>query len=188
MQKLKYIVLLSVFSFSFTINFGSNPIPVIEKIESANFDNLYKLNDFLYRSEQPSKKGMQEIENADIKTVLNLRKKNKDLKKSKNTQLKLMHFPIKTSKFSNNDIFESLKIIKEAEKPILIHCWYGSDRTGVIVAAYRMVFENWPKDKAIAEFTDKRFGYHKLLYPNVLELLESIDVKSLKNKLNSTTF
>lgn len=34
----------------------------LEKVESKYFKNLYQLNDSIYRSEQPSRKGFQELE------------------------------------------------------------------------------------------------------------------------------
>jgi protein tyrosine/serine phosphatase len=40
-----------------------------------------------------------------------------------------------------------LGIIREAPKPILVHCKFGSDRTGLIAAAYLYAIEH----KAVAE-------------------------------------
>lgn len=46
---------------------------------------------------------------------------------------------------------EIIKAIKQSLKPILIHCWLDSDRTGVGVAMYRLVFQNWLKSQTINE-------------------------------------
>ncbi|HEX7917405.1 hypothetical protein [Rudaea sp.] len=43
---------------------------------------------------------------------------------------------------------------------MLIHCWHGADRTGVVCAAYRMVVQGWSKADARAEMFDGGFGYH----------------------------
>ncbi|MFB9052161.1 dual specificity protein phosphatase family protein [Formosa undariae] len=154
-----------------------------ENIESNHFHNLYKLNANLYRSEQPSKKGMKDLQEMGIKSVVNLRRKHTDENKLKDLDLDLYNLPLKAGALDVDDIFNALQTIQQAEKPVLIHCWHGSDRTGAIVAASRMVFENWSKEEAIAEFTDKRFGYHKKMYPNLIPLLESLDVDLLKKKL-----
>ncbi|WP_434036014.1 dual specificity protein phosphatase family protein [Formosa sp. 4Alg 33] len=154
-----------------------------KNIETCDFHNLYQLNADLYRSEQPSKKGMKEVQALGIKSVINLRRKHTDENKLKALDLDLYNIPLKAGTLDDNDIFTVLQTLQQAQKPVLIHCWHGSDRTGAIVAASRMVFENWSKDKAIAEFTDKRFGYHKKMYPNLIPLLESLDIDLLKEKL-----
>ena len=154
-----------------------------KQIEASNFHNLYKLNPNLYRSEQPSKKGMQDLQAMGIKSVVNLRRKHTDENKLKDLDLDLYNLPLKAGTLDVDDIFKALQTIQEAEKPVLVHCWHGSDRTGAVVAASRMVFEDWSKEQAIAEFTDSRFGYHKKMYPNLIPLLESLDIDLLKEKL-----
>ena len=155
-----------------------------EKVASKHFKNMYKINDVLYRSEQPSKKGFKELEAKGILTILNLRRLKEDTKKAKSTNLKLEHIPIKTKVLNEFDIVKALQIIKNSKEPVLVHCWHGSDRTGTIIAAYRIVFENWSKKRAIKEFTNAKFGYHKNMYPNLLDLLENLDVASIKKQLN----
>lgn len=155
-----------------------------DKVESKYFDNLYSINDSVYRSEQPSKKGFKVLEDYGVKTILNLRRLRNDSTKAKETDLKLEHIPLATKYITENQIIDVLKVIKDAEKPLLIHCWHGSDRTGVIVAANRMVFEDWTKEEAIEEFKEKKFGYHKKRYPNLLNLLENLDVEDLKEQLD----
>lgn len=77
-----------------------------------------------------------------------------------------------------------LRTIKEAKKPLLIHCWHGSDRTGVMSAAYRIVFENWSKEEAIKELRTPALGYHEKWYPHLVSLLDSLDVEKIRNELN----
>jgi protein tyrosine/serine phosphatase len=38
---------------------------------------------------------------------------------------------------------------------------HGSDRTGMMVAAYRIAIQGWSKGRALAEMTDDRFGHHE---------------------------
>jgi protein tyrosine/serine phosphatase len=39
-------------------------------------------------------------------------------------------------------------------KPLLVHCKHGRDRTGFVVAAYRMIFQGWSFEKAYQECLD----------------------------------
>jgi hypothetical protein len=50
-----------------------------------------------------------------------------------------------------------LDALEMAPKPCLVHCKYGRDRTGIVIAGWR-VRHGWSKDAAMAEA--KKFGYH----------------------------
>ncbi|WP_422081846.1 tyrosine-protein phosphatase [Ulvibacterium sp.] len=155
----------------------------VHKVESRYFKNLYRINDSIYRSEQPSKKGFRELEALGIKTIINLRRLKEDNKKAKGTDLQLKKIPLRAAKMVEADINNVLHIIQVSEKPALIHCWHGSDRTGVIIAAYRVVVENWEKERAIREFKRKEFGYHERWYPNLLELISNLNEDGIRGKL-----
>ena len=55
-----------------------------------------------------------------------------------------------------NDILQS-----SARGAVYVHCEYGSDRTGLIIALYR-ILKGWPKEQAIAEMNDPEFGHSAL--------------------------
>ncbi len=165
---------------SLTIHSQNN---TAEPQNSKHFKRLYKVSDRMYRSEQPSKKGFLELEAMGVKTILNLRRNKDDNKKAGHTSLVLKHIRLKSKEINEGDIIEVLQALKTADKPILIHCWHGSDRTGVMTAAYRIIFENWSKAEAIEEFRLPEFGYHENWYPNLLELLKDMDVKAIRTEL-----
>jgi len=186
-MSMRYLILLIVFSFvsmGFTIKPSQsvNGEPAV-KINLYGFDNLYQINDDLYRSEQPNKAGMKALEDMGIATVLNLRSKRNDKNEAKKTSLNLVHVPINTWTMSERDILKALQVIETSPKPVLIHCIHGSDRTGAVVAAYRMVYQNWTKEDAIFEFRNTQFGYHEKWFPEIIELLESLNVGQLKRAL-----
>ena len=177
-------ILFLYFLLAFSLStFAAGNKHKAQKVQLKGFHNLYKLNDSIYRSEQPDKSGMIELQQRGIITVLNLRDWHTDRFEAKATSLILAAVPIQTSKIAYADILKSLAVIQHARKPILIHCWHGSDRTGCIVAAYRMVFENWTKEEAISELKEKDYGYHATMFPNILTLLNSLDVAALQRDL-----
>jgi protein tyrosine/serine phosphatase len=45
-----------------------------------------------------------------------------------------------------------------ANRPVFVHCRQGQDRTGIVVAAYRMKTDGWPLDLAEAEM--ESFGFN----------------------------
>ena len=66
---------------------------------------------------------------------------------------------------------------------MLVHCWHGSDRTGIIVAAYRIIYENWSVAQAEAEFCRDEYGHHEFWYRNLVRLLRSTDWAAMKARL-----
>jgi protein tyrosine/serine phosphatase len=153
------------------------------RIPLSTFHNLYQVNATVFRSEQPSEKGFIALDSMGIKSVLNLRLHHDDTQFTKSPNIKLYRVRMDAGKISLEELIQALSIIKQAEKPVLIHCWHGSDRTGCVVAAYRIVFENWTKDQAIAELKYPPFGYHYSAYPNIVSLLKSLDVKVIRKKI-----
>lgn len=149
----------------------------------SGLDNLYSLDSKVYRSEQPDRKSFARLEKFGIKEVLNLRQYHSDSDEAKHTNLKLHQIKMNAGNIKPEQLFKALKIIKESEGPILIHCWHGSDRTGIVSASYRLVFQDWSKERAIQELKDGGYGYHARFYPNIIETIESMDVKALRLKL-----
>lgn len=152
------------------------------KFNSKHFDNLFAISDSVYRSDQPNRKAFKALESYGFKTIINFRRLRNDKRKAQNTNLHLVHLPMRTAELTELEVVEALQAIYNAEKPVLLHCWHGSDRTGVVVASYRMVFENWTKEAAISEFRHSDFGYHENWYPNLLQILENMDVEAVRQQ------
>lgn len=178
------IACISIFSFSGRTGTAvPYEKPVAEKITVTGLENFYKISDSVYRSEQPGKEEMKELEKMGIKTILNLRNYHNDNNEGKGTNLTLERIRMNAEDISYEKILATMKIIKDAKKPVLIHCLHGSDRTGCIVASYRIVFQNWTKETAIKELKNPVFGYHASWFPNILETLNALDVEKMRKEL-----
>ena len=182
---LRIFFLLSILCFnnSYTKaqNLTSNPSAY--KLNIGEFTNLYRVDDSLYRCEQPNRKGFILIDNIGIKTVINLRQRKTDNHKIKKTGLILINVPMNAWTISYKDIITGIKAINGAKKPVLVHCKHGADRTGCIVAIYRIVKCDWTREDAIKEFRYGGFHYHEKSFPNILRLLETVDIEQIKKDL-----
>lgn len=146
------------------------------------FHNLHRINDSMFRSEQPTKIGIREIEKLGIHSVLSLRNIKSDRSIRRKSSLKFYKKTINAWTMTEYELIEALKLLVQSEKPVLIHCVHGSDRTGTVVAAYRIVFENWPKEKAIQEMLETQYGFHDN-FDNLIDLLQQLDIEKMKREL-----
>lgn len=146
-------------------------------------DNFHRVTPELYRSAQPNAEQMQEIEKYGIRTVLNLRQWHSDSDEAQSTALILYHVPVNTAAFHEDQLIEALRILHRAVKPALVHCWHGSDRTGLVVALYRMVFENAPKTEVLEQLRNPIYGHHEIFYPDIVRYIQNVDVDVLRNKI-----
>lgn len=48
-------------------------------------------------------------------------------------------------------VAEFLAIVKTQPRPIYVHCRSGQNRTGIMIAAYRVLLEGWSPESAVAE-------------------------------------
>lgn len=183
----QFLLCLTIFSFT-----CANAKPEIiaqqaaKQVSNTKVDNFYQVSDQHYRSGQPEAAQMKELEQRGIKSILNLRNFHTDNDESKGTSLKLYHIPMEAGRFTEPQLIYALKIIQDAPKPMVIHCWHGSDRTGLMVAMYRMVYQNWPKEDALAELKQPEFGYHQWTYYNIIQYIEDVDVDNIRAQISSS--
>lgn len=158
-------------------------LPTAQAVNLRGVENLYRVNSELYRSGQPTAEGFSQLQALGVRSVLNLREYHSDTKRAAHTKLQLLAHPMAAGEVTEQDIETCLRMISQAPKPLLVHCWHGSDRTGIIVAAWRIVFEGYSVQAAEAEFRDDRFGHHEFWYGNLVELLRSTDWNAMRARL-----
>lgn len=183
MNPIRLFILLLILFFSTTGYTQEKKAKLVpEKVESKYLKNLYRLNKDIYRSDQPNKSAFKALETFGLKSVLAFRSSHVDKKLAKGLDFELHFMAMKADKITQKQVLKALKIIKEAPKPILVHCYHGSDRTGAIIASYRVVVEDWTKEEAIDELMNGGFGYHEG-YTNIPVLIKELDVILLREAL-----
>lgn len=143
-------------------------------INLPHTNNLHQVAPGLYRSAQPTAAAFKELEKFGIVTVINLREKHSDAPLIQNTSLRLVEVPVDTWEVGDEEVIAVMKLIKNEPRPILVHCRHGADRTGLMMAVYRIVFENWSRQEAIEELRDGGYGYHRV-WVNIPKYLERFD-------------
>ncbi|MFT4032087.1 MAG: tyrosine-protein phosphatase [Siphonobacter sp.] len=163
------------------------PAPPAIRQKAGHLHNFYLLNNQVYRSEQPTRKEFKALEQFGIKEVISMRRgKNRDIQRAEGTHLTLHQVPMNAGHLDEKSIIDILRLIKNSQGPILFHCWHGSDRTGVIAAMYRIVFENWSKEAAIDEMEHGGFGFHRKFKKSVPAFIQSLDIDAIRKQVLQT--
>jgi protein tyrosine/serine phosphatase len=145
--------------------------------------NLYRVTDYLYRSEQPTEEGMKNLEKLGIKTIINLRPFYSDSAEIKGTGLRVEELSVKPWHIEDEDVVRVLRIIHNRENgPFLIHCSLGADRVGVMIAMFRVVEQGWSKEDAIQEMVNGGYGFHRLWF-RIVGYVKHADVETIRKQV-----
>lgn len=133
--------------------------------ESKDLPNFGCVNDRIYRGAQPTEKGVKELAARGVKTIIYLRDADDNAQieemQAKNAGVKFINVPMGNwLKPKDSKIEEILNLLKTSEnQPVFIHCKRGADRTGTVIAAYRISHDGWTAKQAKAEAKSYHFGW-----------------------------
>jgi len=184
-----FVTAITFFIFLLMVAVGNaaeskaRPSDWAQPVAGVTLENFYRVSDELYRSEQPEESDINGLKAVGIKSVLSLRSHHTDDKEFDKAGIKTIHYEMKAGSVSTEDLIAALKLIQSAPKPILVHCWHGSDRTGLVVAGYRMAIMGWDAEKAIEELRLGGFGYHELYYPNIIKILKQLNIQDVRQSV-----
>ena len=154
-------------------------------LEMKGLPNLHRVTPNLYRSAQPDATSGEALQKLGIKTVLSFRKHDKDKPLHKTPGIVFKRYPLYTWDIEEKDILAVLRILNDpANQPVLVHCTHGADRTGLMMASYRMIVQNWSKETAIAEMKQGEYEYH-VIWKNIGRRIEKLDIEKLRAELNA---
>jgi protein tyrosine phosphatase (PTP) superfamily phosphohydrolase (DUF442 family) len=119
----------------------------------------------LYRGGQPDKEGIAWLKSLGVKTVINLRHFHGDTEGDglAAAGMRYERIPMEsTDAPTRPQVQRFLTLINDpALRPVYVHCLHGVDRTGTMMAVYRMEMEGWSNAEATAEM--EYFEAHDIL-------------------------
>jgi protein tyrosine phosphatase (PTP) superfamily phosphohydrolase (DUF442 family) len=145
--------------------------------------NFCQVNDRICRGAQPSQDAWPKLARLGVQTVIDLRQRQEHAVEAESTAvyaagMRYVNFPMNGFEIPTTGQIENVLNLLDRDEHIFIHCKLGKDRTGTVVAAYRISRERWTNAKALAEAKQnglhwyergmKRFlwGYHRDTNPD----------------------
>jgi protein tyrosine/serine phosphatase len=103
-----------------------------------------------------------------VKTVIDLRGAEHSESKEKaiveSAGMRYIGIPMSGMKTpSDQQISSALKVLNDAGSgPVFVHCKRGADRTGAVIAAYRISHDHWDNAKALSEARDLGMSWYQV--------------------------
>lgn len=126
------------------------------QLKVAGITNFARVNNHLYRGAQPNGDGIKSLARLGVKTIINLRMTN-DVWSAEEAEARAAGITYTNVPMSgigrptDEQVLKVLSIIETATDPVFVHCQHGADRTGTIIACYRIRHDKWTGKQALQE-------------------------------------
>ncbi|MBV8846803.1 MAG: tyrosine-protein phosphatase [Bryobacterales bacterium] len=146
---------------TFVVSF-SFPVFSASSVEAPGVTNFHQINDRVYRGAQPTAEGFASLAKLGVKTIVDLR--GKDERREVERQIveadgmKYVNLPMKgMTTPADEQVAKALALLEDSSAgPVFVHCQRGADRTGAVMAIYRIEHDHWSNSDALKEA--KSFG------------------------------
>ena len=142
------LVLKLVFCFA-----GSRGVPATEGII-----NFGRVDQSLFRGAQPDAAAIRHLKTLGVKSIINLRvPKEASASEEEEAAVRVIglvytNVPLAgLGKPTDDEVAKVLSLIDSLPKPVFVHCKHGCDRTGTVIACYRIEHDHWKTKDALNE-------------------------------------
>ena len=130
------------------------------KAAAEHVRNFGEVEKNLYRGGEPTAVGLEELGAMGVKLVVDLRESGEGTasEKLQVERLGMRYVNVPFQPFSAPETGQVERVLgllaKSDKEPVFLHCRRGKDRTGTVIACYRIQHDGWTNEKALAEARD----------------------------------
>jgi protein tyrosine phosphatase (PTP) superfamily phosphohydrolase (DUF442 family) len=124
--------------------------------------NVGRVAPSVLRGAQPGKDGYATLKAMGVRTVIDMRTTDSEQKQVEAPGMRAIAIPIEMTRDGLKEKVDKVVALMAdpANQPVFVHCRHGQDRTGIVVAAYRMKQQGW--SLADAETEMQAFGFNDI--------------------------
>lgn len=144
--------------------------PIASKLTLNGVPDFGEVTPTLYRGGQPTKTGFRNLAKMGINIVVDLRgSRESERKVVTDLGMQYVAFPWRCFRPRDEPFAQFLTLLRESPgKRVFVHCRVGDDRTGMDIAAFRMVEQGWTPEEAKKEM--EAYGvnwFHRMICPGL---------------------
>ena len=176
-KKLRLIVVIRVFALVSLVTLGQSSWCQAAK-DLPGLHNFGRVTDTLFRGAQPGRDGFSSLKQMGVGIVVNLRDDRGEIAEEKreveSLGIKYVSIPWSARDTPlSAEVVQFLDLVRDNPKTkVFVHCRRGADRTGVMIAAYRVVVEHESATKAVSEM--RQFHYDWFWLSHLARYVESL--------------
>lgn len=124
--------------------------------------NVGRVAPGVLRGAEPGKEGYVTLKAMGVKTVIDMRTTANEKKAVETAGMNAVAIPIEMTRDGLKEKVDKVVALMAdpANHPVYVHCRHGQDRTGIVVAAFRMKQQGW--SLADAETEMQAFGFNDI--------------------------
>jgi tyrosine-protein phosphatase SIW14 len=136
--------------------------------EFSGVHRFHQVNEHIYRGALPTPEGLQRLARLGIATVLDLRspdeRSGREARQVTALGMQYVNVPMSGLRIPTQEqVEQALQVVEDPKRwPVFVHCRYGVDRTGTVIACYRIEAESWSNERARLEAD--AMGMHRMEY------------------------
>lgn len=172
------IVKIIVLLFSFLFLFGC----ASAQLDHSQGYQIKPVADGIYRGPRPTAENLQYLKTMGVRSILDLENDSDAISAEKaiagELGIKFESLPMsEVFAPSPEKILLAVDKLKTLPRPVLVHCRKGHDRTGYVIASYRILEQQWDLNNAFRECLDMGhsplYDGFPLYWKHSLEKIES---------------
>jgi tyrosine-protein phosphatase SIW14 len=167
-------------------------LPAIAASPAEGIHNFYQVDSNVYRGAQPTRAGFRYLAKLGVKTVIDLRGWDDRAAQEKQvvTSLGMTYINVPMRGLTPPTTVQITKILALLEDTksgaVFVHCKRGADRTGAVIAAYRIDHDQWDNARALQEAMSCGMSFFEYPRQNFIRQFAPLNVKQTVAASGST--
>src|SRR5262245_16100584 len=149
-------------------------LPAFAGSSAPGIKNFYQVDEHVYRGGQPTEEGFRYLASIGVKTIIDLREAGgrsaEEERLVKSRGMKYVNVPMTgLTPPTVKEISRILGLLKDPNSgAVFVHCRRGADRTGAVIASYRIDHDHWDNSRALKEAMARGMGFFQFPRQNYI--------------------
>ena len=158
--------------------------------ETPAIPNFHQVNDHIYRGGQPAPEAWESLAKMGVKTVIDLRREDEhptaeEARAVAALGMSYVNLPMKGVVAPSDEQIAKALALLDSQGPVFVHCQRGSDRTGTVIACYRISHDGWQRPQALKEAKSYGMGLVQVGLKHYIMSFQPIHPQQTRRRIDS---